>query len=125
MFIYLALRIMLELSVWTFKLVCTNLLDTPQIYGDVTWYTSLINISIMVLTFLVLLYMMQKFHNFEYKRSKHQYILNFLIEVSIYSFTIYCFTTQDYDYHLAPLPAAFYLSNLPQILLAIAIYKYK
>jgi hypothetical protein len=125
MFIYLGTKVFINLSLFSIKLICTNLMDTPFIYGDVTWYISCTNISLMVFTFLVLMYMMRRFHNFEFKRSKNKLLLNFILEVSIYTFAIFCYTTQDYNNKLTVLPAAIYISNLPQILLAIAIYKYR
>jgi len=100
-------------------------MDTPPVYGDMTWWISSTNISVMVFTFLVLMYMMRRFHNFEFKRSKNKLLLNFILEVSIYSFSIYCYTWQDYNRKLHVIPAAIYISNLPYILLAIAIYKYR
>jgi len=113
MFIYLGMKVFINLTLFSIKLICTNLMDTPPVYGDMTWWISSTNISVMVFTFLVLMYMMRRFHNFEFKRSKNKLLLNFILEVSIYSFSIYCYTWQDYNRKLHVIPAAIYISNLP------------
>ena len=87
--IYLLVRILIGVVLCIIKFACTNLMNTPDVYGDITLYLSMINFLIMLFTFLLLMYLMKKFHNFEYRRSKNLLIINFVLEICTYTFSIY------------------------------------
>lgn len=123
--VYLAIRTFIGAGLCTFKLLCTNLMNTPPIYGDITLYLSLINIVIMMIIFTTLMYLMRKYHHFEYNRSKNLLIINYVLEICTYTFSIFSDSSQRHDIDLGPIEATIYLMNIPQILLSIAIYKYK
>ena len=90
---YFVLRVTYITAIFIIQVSCTNLINSPEIYGFISLADSLVNFTFKLLTFLALIYLMRKYHHFEFKRTSLKLFLYFVVDMLSYGMVIFIYTS--------------------------------
>lgn len=119
--LYFWLKLVFNLFLIGLQIHCTNMVQTPDIYGKLLMGESCFDFAMKVVTFLYLQCQMYYFHHFEFRRISKHMLLYFLLELFSFLLTIMIYYLQQ----IGVVPNRFlvfcYIVNLHHIIVAIAV----
>ena len=75
-----------------FATSCTNFINAPVIYGWLILGSSSLNFVIKFFTFMLLMFLKKKFHNYEYVRKYKPLFTFFIVDLASYALAISLYT---------------------------------
>ena len=120
------------------EILCTNLVEIKPAYGYISFYVSMITMSIKLIVAATLFYLMKKYANYEYGRITRSLVGYLILDVVSYCLGSFLFTIEllgennmkncaniEYCNKLFRFLRIFFLTNVPQVLVAYAIIRLK